>query len=755
VTVTTPEALGFEVFARLAAELGRRLRIGSLFTGYGGLDLAVEEVTGGEVVWVCDPDPGARQILAYRYPGVPNLGDITRMRDPLDPEALGELFDLATSWADVTPVDVLCGGFPCQDVSSAGRRAGLAGARSGLWAHFARAIAELRPRFVVIENVYGLLGAKAGRSADALDPDLAALLEGDAADPADAEVLAELETLVHEHQEGTDAEAAADLTGDDVGSDDGDVGDGDARPVLLRAMGAVLGDLSDLGYDATWITVAASDVGAPHRRRRVFILAWDAAYPAGAGRRPEGRGTGDGAGPAGVGSPEPDGCGRATTADALREAGGGGTGLREAGPGRVGRGRPDDGRVPSGEHGEPADADDPRREGAESAGRRLVPAGGGRADDPLGAGSPADAEGERGTEGLTESARVERRPHADERDPAAPRGGGDASPADPGRGGVQRWTDARGVGGEARPRAGEGIQRERRRHPAGGHGAVPPDPGSERRDRGQDSDRARRHQDERDEACDHPRGGGVAAALADPGRDGRSLERVEGERRGREGAPRHEPDRRAREGRCPTCADPTDDHDAGGFCAGDCGGTCTAEWGRPADGDASGRVGEDEPARSHEPGEPVSAEPGAVSGDRGGDPAAGVRLVGRPAGELAASGDDYDRRFGPYAAAVRRWSAVLGRRAPDPTEAGAKGGRRLNPAFVEHMMGLPAGWVTAPAVWVGFRGNARNAQLKALGNGVVPRQAALALRILALWHVAAVSGDASEVDPPSREEVLA
>jgi hypothetical protein len=77
------------------------------------------------------------------------------------------------------------------------------------------------------------------------------------------------------------------------------------------------------------------------------------------------------------------------------------------------------------------------------------------------------------------------------------------------------------------------------------------------------------------------------------------------------------------------------------------------------------------------------------------------------------------------------------------------------PAFVEHMMGLPAGWVTAPAVWVGFRGNARNAQLKALGNGVVPRQAALALRILALWHVAAVSGDASEVDPPSREEVLA
>jgi site-specific DNA-cytosine methylase len=186
VTAVAPEALASEVFARLAAELGRRLRIGSLFTGYGGLDLAVEEVTGGEVVWVCDPDPGAR---------------------------------------------------------------------SGLWAHFARAIAELRPRFVVIENVYGLLGAKAGRSADAVDPDLAALLEGDAADP---EALAELETLVHEHQEGTDAEAAADPAGDELGSDDGDVGDGDARPGLLRAMGAVLGDLADLGYDATWVTVAGT-----------------------------------------------------------------------------------------------------------------------------------------------------------------------------------------------------------------------------------------------------------------------------------------------------------------------------------------------------------------------------------------------------------------------------------------------------------------------------------------------------------------
>lgn len=68
-------------------------------------------------------------------------------------------------------------------------------------------------------------------------------------------------------------------------------------------------------------------------------------------------------------------------------------------------------------------------------------------------------------------------------------------------------------------------------------------------------------------------------------------------------------------------------------------------------------------------------------------------------------------------------------------------------------MGLPAGWVTTPAVWIGFRGNARNAQLKALGNGVVPRQAAAALRMLALWHVAATCDDAPRSSPLSREAV--
>ncbi|MDV7391980.1 hypothetical protein RZS08_11520, partial [Arthrospira platensis SPKY1] len=79
--------------------------------------------------------------------------------------------------------------------------------------------------------------------------------------------------------------------------------------------------------------------------------------------------------------------------------------------------------------------------------------------------------------------------------------------------------------------------------------------------------------------------------------------------------------------------------------------------------------------------------------------------------------------FGPYAAAVARWETVLGRPAPDPTEPGTNGQPRLSPAFVQWMMGLPEGWVSDTGI-------PPNAQLKALGNGVVPQQAALALRLL-------------------------
>ncbi|MEV7600472.1 DNA cytosine methyltransferase [Kitasatospora sp. NPDC089797] len=89
--------------------------IGSLCSGYGGLDMAVQSVLGGELAWVADPDPGAAAILAHHHPHTPNLGDIT-----------------AVNWAEVRPVDVLTAGFPCQSVSLAGKGAGIVpGATTG------------------------------------------------------------------------------------------------------------------------------------------------------------------------------------------------------------------------------------------------------------------------------------------------------------------------------------------------------------------------------------------------------------------------------------------------------------------------------------------------------------------------------------------------------------------------------------------------------------------------------------------------
>jgi len=118
--------------------------IGSLFSGVGGLDLAVEDVFDAHTVWQVECDPSARTVLAKRF-GVPIYHDVT-----------------AVDWSTVEPVDILAGGFPCQDVSAAGLRKGLAdGTRSGLWSYFAEAIDVLRPQYVVIENVKGLLSAKA------------------------------------------------------------------------------------------------------------------------------------------------------------------------------------------------------------------------------------------------------------------------------------------------------------------------------------------------------------------------------------------------------------------------------------------------------------------------------------------------------------------------------------------------------------------------------------------------------------------
>ena len=181
------------------------MKVGSLFSGYGGLDLAVTKVFDAEVVWHCEWEDAPSTVLDAHWPGVPNYRDVSKV-----------------DFTQVEPVDILTGGFPCQDLSVAGKRKGLTdGTRSNLWFEFHRAIVELQPKFVIIENVRGLLSGTA-------NSDL------------------ELES------------SGLEFNGSEP---------------TLRAMGAVAGSLADIRYDCRWTTIAASDAGAPHRRQRVFVLA--------------------------------------------------------------------------------------------------------------------------------------------------------------------------------------------------------------------------------------------------------------------------------------------------------------------------------------------------------------------------------------------------------------------------------------------------------------------------------------------------
>lgn len=158
------------------------MRIGSLFSGIGGLELGLEWAGVGHTVWQVEKDDYCRRVLAKHWPDALRFDDVCTV-----------------GAHNLPPVDVICGGFPCQDISYAGKGAGLAGARSGLWYEFARIVGEMGPRYVVVENVAAL---------------------------------------------------------------------------LTRGIDAVLGTLADLGYDAEWSTLRASDVGAPHRRERVFLVAY-------------------------------------------------------------------------------------------------------------------------------------------------------------------------------------------------------------------------------------------------------------------------------------------------------------------------------------------------------------------------------------------------------------------------------------------------------------------------------------------------
>jgi DNA (cytosine-5)-methyltransferase 1 len=114
-----------------------------LFSGIGGFSLGLERA-GMRTVAFCEIEPYCRAVLAKHWPGVPIIHDV---------RAVG-----AQSLAGVEAIDVICGGFPCQDISNAGKRAGIDGARSGLWSEYARIIGELRPRYVIVENVAALLG---------------------------------------------------------------------------------------------------------------------------------------------------------------------------------------------------------------------------------------------------------------------------------------------------------------------------------------------------------------------------------------------------------------------------------------------------------------------------------------------------------------------------------------------------------------------------------------------------------------------
>tara|TARA_R110000751_G_scaffold60618_2_gene126431 strand:- start:737 stop:1744 length:1008 start_codon:yes stop_codon:yes gene_type:complete len=120
------------------------MRVGSLFTGVGGLDLGLE-MAGHDVTWQVEYDEQCQSVLRRHWPNVKLHKDVCDAGKSI-----------------LSPVDLICGGFPCQDLSVAGRREGLSGARSGLWWEFHRIISELNPRWVLIENVPGLLTSNGG-----------------------------------------------------------------------------------------------------------------------------------------------------------------------------------------------------------------------------------------------------------------------------------------------------------------------------------------------------------------------------------------------------------------------------------------------------------------------------------------------------------------------------------------------------------------------------------------------------------------
>ena len=153
-----------------------------LFSGIGGFALGLQRTGGFKTIGFCDFDAKTHPVLKKNFPGVPIYDDVRTLKG-----------------ADIGTVDIVTGGFPCQDLSVAGKGAGLKGERSGLWYEMHRIIKETRPKWVIAENV-----------------------------------------------------------------------------AVLRSRGLdeVLGSLAEIGYDAEWHCIPASAVGAPHRRDRIWIVAY-------------------------------------------------------------------------------------------------------------------------------------------------------------------------------------------------------------------------------------------------------------------------------------------------------------------------------------------------------------------------------------------------------------------------------------------------------------------------------------------------
>lgn len=249
-----------------------------LFAGYNGLGIAVEAALDAEMVAYSEWDDGPAAILAHHYPTVPNLGDIT----------LIDWDKLAADYARRRiHIKAISGGSPCQDLSLAGRRRGMTeGTRSNLWANMREGIAIIRPDYVVWENVRGALSAHAVSDAD-----------GDHTPHQRAE-LNRLEAAILDHERRAEQATTDEETEHHIGQaakyleqHEGLLGGAGSRH--LRALGRVLGDLADLGYDCQWRGLRAADVGACHGRFRVFLLARRRDAPAAPDSRSLGSGESD------------------------------------------------------------------------------------------------------------------------------------------------------------------------------------------------------------------------------------------------------------------------------------------------------------------------------------------------------------------------------------------------------------------------------------------------------------------------------